>query len=332
MTKKIADNGSALPAEASDSPIWKHLHKRGKVDINDSYSTSLPPVHIYYEVYGSGTERVVFINGMCSNRSMWEANIEQLLSLGTNYQCLVYDHRGTGHSDGGIRITATSVSTLASDLKKLMGIVGWRDGKTNIVGVSMGGNVALNFACRNPDAVKTLTLGASFAKMTFPPLTQVADTARVICSWNPTTKFRNACLAQYPRNHLLSPAPTDSGCNNMLDYYAVVSSRKSKYKGRMSKLAMLGQLLCVFRHKTTAAQLAELGRLLPNKQILVLAGARDRVVNPRKSEYIANCVGRDTVIYEVFDQTAHALHSQEYVRFACSVHSMISNFNKQQNT
>ncbi|KAJ2089091.1 ferroxidase fet3 [Coemansia sp. RSA 986] len=81
----VAVDNSMLPAEATDSPIWKHLQRRGRVDINDSYSNGVAPLNIYYEIYGSGTERIVFVNGMRADHQMWESNIEQFLKLG-NYE------------------------------------------------------------------------------------------------------------------------------------------------------------------------------------------------------------------------------------------------------
>ncbi|KAJ2869786.1 hypothetical protein GGI22_000028 [Coemansia erecta] len=220
-----------LPTEATDSPIWKHLQKRGRVDINDSSTTGISPLNIYYEVYGGGAERIVFINGMRANHQMWEENVEQFLKLG-NYECLVYDHRGTGYSDTSSGVFSITSSTLAYDLKRLMDVLKWS--KANIVSVSMGGMIALDFACNNTDMVKTLTLGATSAKINIPLLTGVVDSARVIFSWNSQTKFRNICLSKYTHEHLLSPAPSDSGCNTMLDYYSSVAKRKAKYRPRMA--------------------------------------------------------------------------------------------------
>ncbi|KAJ2608155.1 hypothetical protein EV177_005127, partial [Coemansia sp. RSA 1804] len=61
---------------------------------------------------------------MRADHHMWESNVEQFLKLG-NYQCLVYDHRGTGHSDERGGILSITSSTLASDLKKLLTVLKW---------------------------------------------------------------------------------------------------------------------------------------------------------------------------------------------------------------
>ncbi|KAJ2551885.1 hypothetical protein EV175_003521, partial [Coemansia sp. RSA 1933] len=130
----VALDNTMMPANATDSPIWKYLQKRGKVDINNSCSDNAAPLNIYYEIYGSGTERVVFVGGMRGNCQMWEANVERFMKLG-NYECLVYDHRGTGHSDTGGGLLSLTTSALATDLKKLMLTLKWY--KANIVSVSL---------------------------------------------------------------------------------------------------------------------------------------------------------------------------------------------------
>ncbi|KAJ2767249.1 hypothetical protein IWQ57_004028, partial [Coemansia nantahalensis] len=51
---------TTMPVEAADSPIWDKLVKRGRVDIATSEDPA--PINIYYELFGSGPERVVFLN------------------------------------------------------------------------------------------------------------------------------------------------------------------------------------------------------------------------------------------------------------------------------
>ncbi|KAJ2102168.1 hypothetical protein GGI16_003271, partial [Coemansia sp. S142-1] len=85
---------TTMPGEAGDSPIWEKLTKRGHVTISDGEGKAATPLEIYYELYGTGSELVVFINGMGADRQMWEPNVSEFLKL-ERYQCLVYDNRGT---------------------------------------------------------------------------------------------------------------------------------------------------------------------------------------------------------------------------------------------
>ncbi|KAJ2353961.1 hypothetical protein GGH92_000331, partial [Coemansia sp. RSA 2673] len=53
---------TTMPGEAGDSPIWEQLTKRGHVTISDGEGKAATPLEIYYELYGTGSELVVFIN------------------------------------------------------------------------------------------------------------------------------------------------------------------------------------------------------------------------------------------------------------------------------
>ncbi|KAJ2548756.1 hypothetical protein GGH95_006373, partial [Coemansia sp. RSA 1836] len=53
---------TTMPGEAGDSPIWEQLTKRDHVDIKDGEGETAASLKIYYELYGTGPELVVFIN------------------------------------------------------------------------------------------------------------------------------------------------------------------------------------------------------------------------------------------------------------------------------
>ncbi|KAJ1718650.1 hypothetical protein LPJ53_006397, partial [Coemansia erecta] len=125
-----------MPAEATDSPLHNHLVKRGNINV----SSTEAPSSVYYELYGTGPDKLVFINGMRADRQMWEPVVQEFLAH-PRYQCLVYDHRGSGYSDKiGGPLSYTS-SALAADTKRLIDALGWD--QVNIIGASMGGMVAL---------------------------------------------------------------------------------------------------------------------------------------------------------------------------------------------
>ncbi|KAJ1932854.1 hypothetical protein FBU59_006228, partial [Linderina macrospora] len=87
---------------------------------------------------------------------MFENLIEEFLSIG-DYQCLIYDQRGNGLSGEGDILFNITTKLFAADLHSLLKAIGW-DTDINIMGVSMGGMVALEFACNYPQMVSTLTL------------------------------------------------------------------------------------------------------------------------------------------------------------------------------
>ncbi|KAJ1836693.1 hypothetical protein IWW55_005816 [Coemansia sp. RSA 2706] len=308
---------TTMPVEAADSPIWPQLAKRGKLNVN---GPTAAPLSLYYEIFGSGSERVVFINGMGADRQMWEPNVGEFLKRGT-YQCLVYDHRGTGYSDHDVPAMSCTTSALAQDLKGLMKALGWNT--ANIIGASMGGMIALEFASSFPEMVKTLTLAVTNAGLSVPPWKGIADTVLANFTSDPLQRFKNICGSIYTQEYLQSPAPQDSGCKNMLEFCAQNAMRRSKYTRPMTFAAFLGQVGTVFRHYVSPARLANLGRMLPGKRILIVTGDEDHMVRTSNSVYLADKIGREHVILEVFEGAGHGMNSQESVRFVASIDTMI---------
>ncbi|KAI9472584.1 hypothetical protein LPJ78_004574 [Coemansia sp. RSA 989] len=311
---------TTMPVEAPDSPIWPRLSKRGKINIR----TSTHPLHLYYEIFGAGDERVVFINGMGADRQMWEPNVGEFLKR--NYQCLVYDHRGTGFSEGTSAFSFTT-SALAMDLKHLLEALGWA--KANIVGASMGGMIALEFASSFPQMVKTLTLAVTNAGLSLPPAKGIVDTVMANFTSDPLQRFKNICGSIYTEDYLKSPAPEQSGCENMLEFCAQNAMRRSKYTRPMTFATFVGQVSMVFRHYVSPARLSNLGRMLPGKRILIVTGDEDHMVRTSNSVYLADKIGREHVTLQVFEGAGHGLNSQESVRFVSSIDAMIQAVNTQ---
>ncbi len=102
---------------------------------------------LYYELTGLG-QPLVLVHGYTLDRRMWD---EQLAALAAHYQVLRYDLRGFGRSsvpDGPYRH--------ADDLKALLDELGL--GPAAVMGFSLGGWVAVNFALAYPPATRALVL------------------------------------------------------------------------------------------------------------------------------------------------------------------------------
>ncbi|MCS6928445.1 MAG: alpha/beta hydrolase [Saprospiraceae bacterium] len=98
--------------------------------------------HLYYEDAGKG-EPIVFIHGFTLDARMWEP---QWKVFRKRYRAIRYDVRGFGRSSkvGGPHDPAADLAALLDHLKIE---------RTHLVGLSMGANIALNFAVRYPQRV-----------------------------------------------------------------------------------------------------------------------------------------------------------------------------------
>jgi 3-oxoadipate enol-lactonase len=109
-----------------------------------------PAPHIAVDHMGSG-DLVVFLHGIGGNRRNWHPNIA---AFAQHWQAVAWDARGYGESDdyeGPLDFVDYS-RDLVRVLDHFLGA------KAHIVGLSMGGRIALDFAALHPDRLLTLTL------------------------------------------------------------------------------------------------------------------------------------------------------------------------------
>jgi pimeloyl-ACP methyl ester carboxylesterase/AraC-like DNA-binding protein len=124
-------------------------------------------VNIAYQIFGDGSEYLIFIPGWCSNlEEVW--NIPQLSAwlrqISIHYKLVLFDKRGTGLSDRVYEQDLPNQDQRASDLLAVMDNHGIK--KAALFGLSEGGAMASLFAYQYPEMVSHLILFGSFAKWT----------------------------------------------------------------------------------------------------------------------------------------------------------------------
>lgn len=113
-------------------------------------------MYLNFEIHGTNdlSDRILFIQGMNTGIGGWLEQIEYF----KNYQICVFDNRGVGKSSEYKGRTTTQL--YASDVEKLVKYLGWE--KFHVVGLSMGGMIAQEYAYLEPEKVKSLTLCATY--------------------------------------------------------------------------------------------------------------------------------------------------------------------------
>jgi 3-oxoadipate enol-lactonase len=111
----------------------------------DSGFLELEGGKMYFEVAGSG-HPLVLIHGGQMDLRMWD---EQFALFSKSYRVIRYDFRGFGKSPA-----ATKPFSADGDLVALLKYLGLQ--KTYIVGLSLGGRVAIDFALAHPDMVDAI--------------------------------------------------------------------------------------------------------------------------------------------------------------------------------
>lgn len=104
-------------------------------------------------------ESLVLIHGTCFDTTNWA---QQVPAFSQRYRVIVFDNRGTGRTD--VTKPPYTIEQMASDTAAL--IEGLGMGKAHILGYSMGGLIAQELAIKYPEVVKSLTLTASYPRLT----------------------------------------------------------------------------------------------------------------------------------------------------------------------
>jgi pimeloyl-ACP methyl ester carboxylesterase len=111
-------------------------------------------VETYYEHRGRGPP-VVFVHGASNDCRWWEP---QMTSFADDYEVVAYDVRGHGRTGGSDR-SRYSMDLFAADLRALVAELDLDS--PVVVGHSLGGMFALEYAARYPDALRGLVLADS---------------------------------------------------------------------------------------------------------------------------------------------------------------------------
>ena len=104
---------------------------------------------IYYEAEGSGPA-VLMVHAGVANLRMWDA---QVAALRDGYRVIRHDTRGYG-----LTVTDAVGFSNRADIAAVLDHVG--EDRAHIVGLSRGGQIALDFTLEFPDRVTTLTVAA----------------------------------------------------------------------------------------------------------------------------------------------------------------------------
>ena len=111
-------------------------------------------IEIAYKIFGKG-DPVVLIHGYGGSMDIWDPKL--LEALAENHTVIVFNNRGVGNTTVGLK--QYSIEQLADDTAGLLNVLGIN--KSSVLGWSMGGMVAQEFALNHPDKVNKLILYSS---------------------------------------------------------------------------------------------------------------------------------------------------------------------------
>ena len=114
-------------------------------------------IDIYYEEYGNGYP-LILISGLGGSSINWQT-VRNVLSK--HYRVIVFDNRGAGRSSAPSE--AYSISQMAVDMTNLFNYLGIK--RAHVLGHSMGGFIAQEFALMYPEKTDKLMLCCTMDKL-----------------------------------------------------------------------------------------------------------------------------------------------------------------------
>jgi len=114
-------------------------------------------IELNYSLEGNGEDTIVLINGLADDHQTWVLQMDDFLAAG--YRILRFDNRGIGASSKPAGPYTSRM--LADDAKALadsLGITGF-----HLMGVSMGGMIAQEYALAYPGDLRSVTFACTYA-------------------------------------------------------------------------------------------------------------------------------------------------------------------------
>ncbi|HEY7586343.1 MAG TPA: alpha/beta fold hydrolase [Candidatus Deferrimicrobiaceae bacterium] len=112
--------------------------------------TDAPGFRMAYEVHGAGFP-LLLINGLGSDRREW---IDQVPAFERRFRVITFDNRGSGESESPQGPYTTAL--MADDAAAILSFLDLR--RAHVLGVSLGGMIAQEFALRHPGMAGRLML------------------------------------------------------------------------------------------------------------------------------------------------------------------------------
>ncbi|ORX49195.1 alpha/beta-hydrolase [Hesseltinella vesiculosa] len=269
------------------------------------------PIHLYYEKYGTGPEKVLFVMGFAAPCQAWDFQTKFLANTG-QYTAVLYDNRGNGHSDSPFGLYTTS--QMAADALDLMDGLGWTDCRVHLVGVSMGGMISLEIADIAPDRILSLTLTSTTARRLLPSWYVVATFAKIIFFYEPHDQLSAAMEMVYPVEWM-NKVPEDPALAEQYETnreMITLTFIRHIGQSRLQPLqGSLGQISACLRHNFSDARLRRLKDTgIP---ILIVTGTHDNMV-PAALSYRLNRVLKVAQL-EVFEGSGHDIPEEQVHRY-----------------
>lgn len=297
------------------------LSKKGplrvaKDRISAKYSADgKPGFDIYYELHGTGPKRISLLMGLNNSCFGWLDQVEEF-GADPEYSVLVIDNRGYGNSQAPYMRYTTS--EFAKDVLEVYEEIGWtQDKSVNLVGVSMGGMIALELSRMCPERFHSLLLLSTTAgeRHNLPPYLGVraiaiSMTEQILGFGKPSDRVYRIIDVLFPPEWQDAKSERDPSRTNR----EVVRPQfmwRFGFARRPHPHGAISQIAAGLTHRVSEKDLAKIDQTIP--KIRILTGDWDNLVDPSHSKYMKSKMPHAQ--YELWPGAGHAIHVQYAKRF-----------------
>jgi pimeloyl-ACP methyl ester carboxylesterase len=233
----------------------------------------------YLDENPQGAPTVVLLHGLGAASRSWTLQIPAL--TGAGFRVIAPDQRGFGDSTypGG----SYRIEDLAADVSALLAVAGVQ--KTYLVGISMGGAVALSLVCDYAQFIQKAVLANTFARMRpTKPASLYYYTLRFVLVYTRGLKSQARTVSQH-----IFPKPEQTDLRRML-VEEISRSNSAGYRAAFIALARFNRMRSLAQVKTP---------------ILVVTGERDTTVPPANQRHLV--VGIPSARQVIIPDAGHAV-------------------------
>ena len=218
---------------------------------------------------------ILLLTGLASKRLGWARQIDV---FGREYQTIAMDHRDTGDSDPVAE--DYTVADLADDAAALLEALDIT--RAHVIGISLGGFTALQFALRHPDVLDRLVLVSTSAG----GRTHVSASPEILALLTPTSDMEIGERAIHSYSRIMAPSFVAAHPEEMERIAAAARYRPQTAASYMRQLhAVLTHDVVDSLHAITAPT-------------LVIHGDLDPLIPPQNGEYLAQHIpGARLILY-----------------------------------
>ncbi|KAK5992497.1 Ribophorin II [Cladobotryum mycophilum] len=260
------------------------------------------PLNIEWEIHGTGPIKVALIMGLAGTKTSWQRQTKYFgHDRSSQYSILLVDNRGIGGSDKPF--SRYSTSEMALDFIEVLDHVGWTaEREFHLAGISMGGMIAQEVACRIPTRLVGLSLLCTTANYESNPMTfweKMAQRASFVVAKSEEQTIQETAqklfhdeflaapddVSQLPtkETHKCGPAKgsPDGGYipfDSNFQRFQAQELTKRRVPGWWTTGGFVSQLLAAGWHKKSPEQLREMADKVGRERIMVMHGTADNMV------------------------------------------------------